>query len=383
MAETFELIYKELDRRGIELQKGLSSAEFSAIESTLGVIFPKEIKAFLKEMLPVGDKFFNWRDLSDENVRRFFDFYDSLEKAFIFDTQNNALADIIPTDALAPECESKKAILDYLRSSARIVPFYSHRCFFSGVDDSPIISFAQPIDTIIYGSTFENYLINEFLTPSSDFDASLSCYEREKLKPLGIWYHIVDCHPPIKVTLLGDSIRLIGYGKLLPGLLGCGFDVYQPDENCRYSKSLLRGLFDWEDAMEGSRIVHFNAGLWDTCDLFGDGILFTGLDEYLSNIQRIADILLRRYDKVIFATTTPVTDQNKYHKNSDIIRYNEAVVPLLEAKGVIINDLYSLVASDRERFISSDTIHLTADGMRACAEQSARIIKEAAASLDK
>ena len=38
-----------------------------------------------------------------------------------------------------------------------------------------------------------------------------------------------------KVTLLGDSIRLIGYGTRVPELLGDDFEVYQPEENCRYS----------------------------------------------------------------------------------------------------------------------------------------------------
>ena len=63
--------------------------------------------------------------------------------------------------------------------------------------------------------------------------------------------------------------------------------------------------------MAGSRIVHWNNGLWDICDLFGDG-LFSTEDEYITNMLRIADILVSNYDKVIFATTTPVTDKNVY-----------------------------------------------------------------------
>ena len=50
----------------------------------------------------------------------------------------------------------------------------------------------------------------------------------------------------IKVTLLGDSIRMIGYGRVVPTLLGENFDVFQPNENCRFAKYTLRGLFDWE-----------------------------------------------------------------------------------------------------------------------------------------
>lgn len=179
----------------------------------------------------------------------------------------------------------------------------------------------------------------------------------------------------MKVTLLGDSIRMVGYGPLVPALLGDGYEVYQPNDNCRFAKYTLRGLFDWENQMAGSQIVHWNNGLWDFCDLFGDGP-FSTQDEYKTNILRIADILLARHDTVIFATTTPVTEQNVYDKNPVIRRYNRLIVPLLEEKGVIINDLHSTVSKDIDRYIrKDDNIHLTDEGARVCAKQVADVIK--------
>ena len=184
----------------------------------------------------------------------------------------------------------------------------------------------------------------------------------------------------IKVTLLGDSIRQIGYGLKVPELLGESFEVFQPDINCKFAKFTLRGLFDWDQQMAGSRIVHWNNGLWDVCDLFGDG-LFSTEEEYSRNILRIADLLLKKYDKVIFATTTPVASQNSYNSNANIERYNALVVPALQAKGVIINDLYKLVSADIDRYICDDHIHLTEEGIKACSEQVAAIIRSAAESL--
>ncbi len=184
----------------------------------------------------------------------------------------------------------------------------------------------------------------------------------------------------IKVTLLGDSIRLAGYGKLVPELLGDEFTVFQPSDNCRFAKYTLRGLFEWSNQMKGSQIVHWNNGLWDICNLFGDGP-FSNEDEYINNMLRIADILLEKYDKVIFATTTPVNPKNPYDKNDVIERYNKIIVPLLREKGVIINDLHSLVANDIERYIADDYIHLTEDGAKLCANQVAKIIKETSNTL--
>ncbi len=184
----------------------------------------------------------------------------------------------------------------------------------------------------------------------------------------------------IKVTLLGDSIRQIGYGLKVPELLGEEFDVFQPDVNCKFAKFTLRGLFDWDAQMAGSRIVHWNNGLWDICNLFGDG-LFSTEEEYLQNILRIADLLLKKYNKVIFATTTPVASQNSYNSNQDIERYNALVVPRLKEKGVIINDLHKLVSADIGRYICDDHIHLTEAGIKACSEQVASCIRSAAETL--
>ena len=185
----------------------------------------------------------------------------------------------------------------------------------------------------------------------------------------------------MKVTLLGDSIRMAGYGPLVPALLGSDFEVYQPEDNCRFAKYTLRGLFDWEKQMAGSRIVHWNNGLWDFCDLFGDGP-FSTEDEYVSNMLRIADILLARHEKVIFATTTPVTDRNPHDKNPVIEHYNNLIVPLLEAKGIIINDLHAAVARDIDRYIrKDDNIHLTQAGAELCAGQVADTILTVAKTL--
>lgn len=185
----------------------------------------------------------------------------------------------------------------------------------------------------------------------------------------------------IKVTLLGDSIRLIGYGKKVPELLGDDFEIFQPDINCKFAKFTLRGLFDWESNMAGSRIVHWNNGLWDVCDLFGDGT-FSTETEYVQNMLRIADLLLAKYEKVIFATTTPVAKENQYNRNSDIEKFNSAIVPLLKEKGIIINDLHTLVAANVDSYISKeDHIHLSQEGIEACAKQVADVICAAAETL--
>lgn len=190
----------------------------------------------------------------------------------------------------------------------------------------------------------------------------------------------------MKVTFLGDSIRFgayqrNGYGKRAADLLGEGFEIYHLPENCRFAKHTLRILFDYEEHMKGSRVVHFNIGHWDLCELFDDGT-FSTEDEYRENLLRIARILKSRYDKVIFATTTPVRNENKHNKNSTIARFNDIAVEALSAEGIIINDLNALLVGDIERYICSDLIHLTDEGVEVCAKAVADIVKKTAEELE-
>jgi lysophospholipase L1-like esterase len=184
----------------------------------------------------------------------------------------------------------------------------------------------------------------------------------------------------MKVVLLGDSIRE-QYAPKVTELLGEEFEVWQPNENCRFSKYTLRGLFGWAKAMKGADIVHWNNGLWDICDLWDDGT-FTSEEEYIGNMLRILGILQKNHKKIIFATTTPVRPENRYDKNVNIDRFNEIIVPILKEKGVIINDLNGLLKPDVYKYIREDCIHLSEDGIELCAEQVARCIREVAKGID-
>ena len=179
-----------------------------------------------------------------------------------------------------------------------------------------------------------------------------------------------------KIVLLGDSIRLFGYGKVLPGMLGGEYEVWQPDDNGRFSYYTLRGMLMWKEHLEGCDLVHWNNGLWDVCDLFGDGE-FTPLEVYVDTMLRIASILQKYSKKVVFATTTPVDPAREIYNNDTIKRYNDRLVPKLKEMGVLIDDLHAVVASDPAKYISHDKIHLSDEGSVACARAAAEVIRSA------
>lgn len=171
-----------------------------------------------------------------------------------------------------------------------------------------------------------------------------------------------------KIVLLGDSIRLFGYGKKVPDLLGSEYQVWQPTDNCRFAQYTLRGCFDWKENLEGSDVIHWNNGLWDVTELFGDGN-FTPLEQYVATMKRVAGLLLGYSKHVIFATTTPVAETYPYNDNGVIRRYNETVSAELSKMGITINDLHKTVASDVDRYLCDDMLHLSEAGAEACAKQ--------------
>jgi len=180
-----------------------------------------------------------------------------------------------------------------------------------------------------------------------------------------------------KITLLGDSIRQIGYGTKVPELLGDGYEVFQPNDNCRFSFYTLRNIRTWEEGISGSDIIHWNNGLWDVSDRYGDGNLVSA-EIYVETMLRIARILKKMAKTVIFATTTPVRAvPEATENNADIERYNALLVPELRKLGVRINDLHSVVEPNIDTYICDDNVHLSPVGIDACAAAVVKAIKEA------
>ena len=82
-------------------------------------------------------------------------------------------------------------------------------------------------------------------------------------------------------------------------------------------------------------------------------------------------------------TTTPLNNHPEFNDSIDVERYNSVIVPILKEKGIIINDLYTPMAKDIQKFVRSDDhIHLTDEGNEICAKQVADLILSVAKELD-
>ena len=108
-------------------------------------------------------------------------------------------------------------------------------------------------------------------------------------------------------------------------------------------------------------LVHWNAGLWDALELFGDEPL-TSLTYYGEAIARIDKRLRMLFPKakIVFATSTNVSEKmaspHFMRHNATIQAYNAEAIRALRDTDTVINDLHALTASfpDDHR---SDWVH--------------------------
>ena len=174
----------------------------------------------------------------------------------------------------------------------------------------------------------------------------------------------------MNILLIGDSIRMF-YEDDVKSRLGEKYNIYAPEENCRFSSYVLNSLRFWLAKYPEPDIIHFNVGLWDTAILYSEDGCFIGINEYVANMKKILRVLKNTGAKVIFATTTPVSDEKKNilgpmppaHRNEDIIRYNEAVLEVFKNEDIYVNDLFLLMYEEKEKYLMEDMIHPNEEGV--------------------
>lgn len=184
------MLIERLKKAGVRFEAGMTPMELDAAEEFFGFRFPGELREFLSRAVPVGREFFNYRDCSEKNKERFAAFQDGMERSFRFDLKNNRddLLELLGQKlGFAQDGPGfDEAVIRYWRESPRLIPFFAHRCFFDGMDDMPILSFWQPVDTIVYGENLSEYLEAEFLGVRTPGPIP------ECLKQAGIWGELIE-----------------------------------------------------------------------------------------------------------------------------------------------------------------------------------------------
>ncbi len=172
-----------------------------------------------------------------------------------------------------------------------------------------------------------------------------------------------------KIVLLGDSIRM-GYDKYVKEALDGVAEVYYPSQNCRFAQYLLRQLHEWKKKGEWPTdvdLVHWNAGLWDVAEMFGDPPLSSPshYEDMIVRIDRRLRLLFPEA-KLVFATSTAVREEGykgSFRRHNAVIeQYNEIACKALKDTDTAINDLYAHTCNALPEYCSDMTHYNTPEG---------------------
>lgn len=194
----------------------------------------------------------------------------------------------------------------------------------------------------------------------------------------------------MKVLLIGDSIRM-GYEPFLRASLPEGWELMAPGSNCQSTSNILSHWEEWIDEpckvfkedSAAEQIIHINAGLHDIRYDPGSLRPVTQLEDYRDNLNRLFSGLSKVPAQIVWATSTPfLEDQHNREKDSrrffsDLEGYNRVACEMARARGVRVNDLFSvLVLQGFQQHLQSDGIHYQESGYRIMAKAVLNYLKQ-------
>ena len=160
------VVDKIKEQGGVALREGLSERQILEIERIVGAALPRDLRALLSVKVPVdGARHVGFPDWHND-PQGVFDHYKALiEDRLLFDVEKSDFWHPLFGEKPDSILLAKEHALTVFRSAAipRLIPIYGHRFMIAGHDDSPVISYMGPADTVVYGVTLKVYLEYEFL----------------------------------------------------------------------------------------------------------------------------------------------------------------------------------------------------------------------------
>lgn len=181
-------------------------------------------------------------------------------------------------------------------------------------------------------------------------------------------------------VIIGDSVCISGYAKYVKEMLKDKVDVKVGAATT--SKWTLDGIDSGLNHMLGkgkADVIHFNCGIWDISlksydedkgDFHVDlkGKRATPPAQYEKNLRELVRILKGRTDKLIWATTTPFSDDNGRHQGDDFL-YNKIAEVVMKENGVMIDDLNSYMLPQLDKYQRKGDVHFSQDGYQFLAKK--------------
>jgi len=180
----------------------------------------------------------------------------------------------------------------------------------------------------------------------------------------GDWGFVPDDPKLPRVLLIGDSISHM-YTESVRRLLKGTANVHRAPANCGPTDMGLKAMDDWLDEASGKKwaLIHFNFGIHDRRK---------SAEVYAANLEKLVARLQKTGAILVWARTTPFANDPKAKEQYTML--NDTADAVMRKHGIIIDDVYSTVASDLDKYISGDKVHFNQHGVKVQAEQVAKVI---------
>ena len=190
-----------------------------------------------------------------------------------------------------------------------------------------------------------------------------------------------------RVLLIGDSISIAYTLPTRSELKGIA-NVHRIPTNGGPTSKGLQNIEKWLGKSKWD-VIHFNWGLHDLCYRHPEskaqgrrdkvkGTVTHGVEEYAANLEKLVVRLKKTGAALIFATTTPVPENEVGRKSGDDELYNRAALVVMKNHKIEVNDLHAVMAGKMSEFASKPgDVHFKSEGSKLLADQVAGSIKKA------
>ncbi len=197
------------------------------------------------------------------------------------------------------------------------------------------------------------------------------------------------------VLIYGDSIS-IGYTSHVRAKLAGKANVYRLHCNGGDSSTFIAKMIRMHEVMRDEKledpwsfqwdVIHFNVGLHDIKYLAANkldkvnGKQVSSIEDYQKNLDEIVSYLkqLAPNAKLIFATTTPVPENEPGRNVGDSEKFNAAAIEVLgKYPEIKINDLFAVTKPNHEKWWSKPgNVHYNQVGTTAQGDEVVRVISD-------
>lgn len=168
------------------------------------------------------------------------------------------------------------------------------------------------------------------------------------------------------VLIIGDSIS-IGYTPEVRNLLNKVMNIYRVPDNAENTTHTLENIDAWLSDKQWA-VIHCNWGLHDLTSKGPD------VEGYGVNLKTLIDKLRATGAVVVFATTTPIPQDNIGRLPGSELPYNAKALEVMKADNVLVNDLNSYALPILNTIQRPANVHYSSYGYEMLAQPVARAI---------